>query len=115
MTDAGRLAIIRAVHTAIYLVMAASTFVLLYAGITGQTGIWLWVVLTMLAVETAVFAGFGFKCPLSALAVKYGARTGHVFDTFLPERVTRYTFRFFGTVMAIGLLLLVARWSHLLG
>lgn len=115
MTDAGRLAIIRTVHTAIYLVVAASTFVLLYAGITGQTGIWLWVALSLLAVETAVFTGFGFKCPLSALAVKYGARTGHVFDTFLPERVTRYTFRFFGTVMAIGLLLLVARWSHLLG
>ncbi|WP_395822175.1 hypothetical protein [Devosia sp.] len=41
MTDARRLTIIRTVHTAIYLVMAASTFVLLYAGITGQTGIWL--------------------------------------------------------------------------
>jgi hypothetical protein len=64
----------------------------------------------LLAVETAVFTGFGFKCPLRALAVKYGARTGHVFDTFLPERVTRYTFRLFGTVMVVGVLLLAARW-----
>ena len=55
------------------------------------------------------------KCPLTALAVKYGAKTGHVFDTFLPERLTRYTFRFFGTVMVIGLLLLVARWLGVLG
>jgi hypothetical protein len=28
----------------------------------------------------------------------------------LPERFTRYTFRFFGTIMGIGLLLLVLRW-----
>jgi hypothetical protein len=114
MTDPERLSLIRAIHTAIYIVMAASTFVLVYAGITGATGMWLWVALALLAVETAVFTGFGFKCPLSALAVRYGARTGHVFDTFLPERVTRYTFRFFGTLMAIGLLLLAARWFGIL-
>lgn len=114
MTDPQRLSLIRAVHTAIYIVMAASTFVLVYAGITGVTGTWLWVAVSLLAVETAVFTGFGFKCPLSALAVRYGARTGHVFDTFLPERVTRYTFRFFGTLMAIGLLLLAARWFGIL-
>ena len=61
-------------------------------------------------VEVVVFVGSGMKCPLSALAVKYGAGTGHVFDTFLPEPVTRYTFRFFGAIMLFGLILPVARW-----
>ena len=56
------------------------------------------------------FTGNGFKCPFTALAVRYGARTGHVFDSFLPERLTRYTFWFFGSLMAAGLLLLAARW-----
>jgi hypothetical protein len=37
-------------------------------------------------------------------------KTGHVFDTFLPERFTRYTFRVFGTVMFAGLVPLAARW-----
>lgn len=112
--DARMLALIRWVHTAIYLVMAASTFVLLYAGLTGATGPWLWVALVLLAIETAVFVGNGMKCPLTAMAVRYGATSGRVFDTFLPEPVTRYTFRFFGTVMAVGLLLLAARWLGLL-
>ena len=114
MTRASRLAAIRVVHTVIYVVMAAATFTLLYAGVTGQSGWWLWVALALLTGEIAVFAGSGFKCPLTALAVKYGASTGHVFDTFLPVYYTRHTFRFFGTVMTVGLLLLALRWIGVL-
>lgn len=110
MRDDQQLAIIRTVHTAIYVVMAVSTFTLLYAGITGAQGIWLWVALGLLAIEVGVFFGNGMKCPLSSLAVRHGAKTGHVFDTFLPERVTRHTFWFFGSVMALGLALLAVRW-----
>jgi len=110
MSNAQRLTIVRTVHTAIYLIMAASTFVVLYSGASGSAGPWLEGALGLLAVEVVVFAGNGLKCPLTALAVKYGARTGHVFDTFLPERVTRYTFRFFGSVLLVGLVLVIARW-----
>ncbi|MGD9739279.1 MAG: hypothetical protein AB7O56_11785 [Bauldia sp.] len=113
MIDRQRLAIARGVHTAIYVVMAASTFLVLYAGVTGRDGAWLWVALALLAVETVVFVANRFTCPLTALARRYGATAGYAFDTFLPERATRYTFRFFGTVMAIGLLLLAARWAGL--
>ena len=110
MTDAQRLALVRTIHTAIYVVMAVSTLALLYAGITGSRGVWLWVVLVLLGIEVVVFSGSGMKCPLTAIAVKYGGETGHFFDTFLPERFTRYTFRFFGTVMGVAPLLLVLRW-----
>ena len=108
------LQLIRTVHTAIYIVMASSTLLLVYAGVTGAMGWWLWWALGLLAIETLVFVGFGFNCPLTGLAVEYGATTGHVFDTFLPERATRYTFRFFGTLMALGLLLLGLRWLGLI-
>jgi hypothetical protein len=107
------LSAIRATHTAIYIVMAASTFILVYAGVTGQSGWWLWVALGLLAIETVVFVGNGLKCPLTDLAVRHGATSGRVFDTFLPERATRYTFRFFGTLMVVGLIMLVGRWSGL--
>ncbi|MCW5715026.1 MAG: hypothetical protein KIT43_10985 [Bauldia sp.] len=115
MENAGRLAAVRTVHTLIYLVMATATFLLLYAGITGRDGPWLWIALGLLAVESAVYLANGFACPLSALARRYGATTGYVFDTFLPERATRYTFHFFGTVMAVGLGLLALRWLGLMG
>ena len=115
MTDRQLLTLIRTIHTAIYLVMALSTFVLVYAGATGSQGTWLWLALVLLAVEVVVFVGNGMRCPLTALAVRYGAETGYVFDTFLPERATRYTFNFFGTVMVVGLGLLILRWVGLLG
>jgi hypothetical protein len=115
MQDAQRLTVVRAVHTTIYVVMAASTFVLVYAGLTGWQGRLLWVALGLLAIESVVFLGNGMKCPLTALAVRYGAEKGYAFDTCLPERATRYTFRFFGSLMVIGLALLALRWAGVLG
>jgi hypothetical protein len=47
--------------------------------------------------------------------VRYGAEKGYAFDTFLPERVTRYTFRVFGTLMVLGLALLALRWAGVVG
>jgi hypothetical protein len=114
MSDVRLLAIVRTVHTAIYIAMVASIFVLLYAGATGYVSSWLWVALGLLAVETVVFVGNGMKCPLTALAVSYGAETGYAFDTFLPERVTRHTFSFFGSLMVFGLVLLALRWAGVL-
>ena len=110
-----RLALVRGVHTLIYVVMAASTLMLVYAGLTGAHGPWLWVALALLGIETVVFAGNGMKCPLTALAVSYGAEKGYAFDTFLPERATRHTFRFFGSLMLIGLVLLALRWLGVIG
>jgi hypothetical protein len=111
MDRTSMLALIRATHTAIYVVMASSTLILVFAGITGASGWWLWIVLALLAIETAVFVGNGFRCPLTRLAVDYGAEKGYAFDTFLPERATRYTFRVFGSLMVLGLLLLALRWT----
>ena len=105
-----RLALVRGVHTLIYFVMAASTLVLVYAGLTGSHGWWLWVAMALLGIEVVVFASSGMKCPLTALAVRYGAEKGYAFDTFLPERATRHTFTFFGSLMLIGLVLLALRW-----
>ena len=89
--------------------MVIAIAVLLFAGFTGYIGLWLWVALGLLAVESVVFLGNGMRCPLTKLAVKFGAEGGYVFDTFLPERLTRYTFRFFGALMLFGLVLLCLR------
>jgi hypothetical protein len=113
--DGQLLTLVRTAHTVVYVVMVAAILVLLYAGVTGYDGALLWASLGLVGVESAVFAGNGLKCPLTALAVRYGAETGVAFDTFLPESVTRHTFRFFGSLMAIGLLLLAVRWVGVLG
>jgi hypothetical protein len=104
-----QLALVRLVHTVIYLVMAGSTLFILFAGVSGYVGTWLYVSLVLVGIEGAVFLGNGMKCPLTSLAVRYGAEKGYAFDTFLPEKATRYTFRFFGTLLLIGLVFVILR------
>ncbi len=112
MTDALRLSLVRGVHTAIYFVMAGSVFAVFYAGLTGAHGQWLFLALGLVAIEAAVFVGSGMKCPLTAVAMRYGARPGA--DTFLPERLTRHTLKFFGPLIVFSLILIVTRWSGVL-
>ena len=108
-TDARRLAAVRAVHTAIYLVMASAVFVVLYGGLTGARGPWLWTAEALVGVESVVFVASGMKCPLTAVAVKYGATREGTFDTFLPERLTRHTLTVFGPLVVLGLILVISR------
>lgn len=105
-----RLFTVRAVHTAIYVMMASATVLLLFGGLTGVTGRWLWASLLLVLVEAAVFIGSGMKCPLTAVAIRYGATPDGDYDTFFPERCTRHTLRVFGPMMAVGVGLLLVRW-----
>lgn len=114
MQKSQALTLIRTLHTTIYLVMVAAIAVIWHAALTGRFGPPLWTALALLAIESAVFLGNGRRCPLTALAVRYGAEKGYAFDTFLPERATRYTFRVFGTLMVLGLIALLLRWAGLL-
>lgn len=108
MTDAQRLALVRALHTAIYIVMASSVFAVLFAGMTGAHGPWLWGVGLLVAIECVVFVASGMKCPLTAVAARYDAG---VSDTYLPERFTRHTFRIFTPLILLGVVLLAVRFA----
>lgn len=99
MTDADRLTLMRAVHTVIYVVLTSAALLVLAAVITGARGPWLWIALGLVAIESAVLAANGFKCPLTAIAVKYGATNDGAYDTFFPERCT---VRVFEPVILMG-------------
>jgi hypothetical protein len=112
MTNPQRLALVRAVHTVIYVVMASSVFAVLNAGASGARGAWLWGSLALVGIEVAIFVGSGMKCPLTNVAEKYGAPSGA--DTYFPVSITRHTLAFFGPLIVIGVALLAARWSGVL-
>jgi hypothetical protein len=115
LTDGQRLAVVRGVHTLIYVVMSASVFVMLYAGMSGASGAWLWPALALVAIESVVFVGNGLRCPFTALARRYSGEENPVSDTFFPERMTRHTFAVFGPMILIGLAFLVVRWVGMFG
>jgi len=109
MTSARRLFLIRLLHTVIYVVMAASALVVLFAGVTGANGPWLPPALVLILIESVIFIGFGLKCPLTAVVARH-ADGAPVSDTLMPERLTRHTFKVFGPIFGIGLALLALRW-----
>ncbi|HCG98770.1 MAG TPA: hypothetical protein DE036_02915 [Actinobacteria bacterium] len=110
MNDKTKLAIVKIVHTIIYITMVAAIFYILYAGISETYDNLLYFSLGLLAIEGIVFFGNRMRCPLTDLAKKYGDPKGYVGDTFLPERFTKYTFRLFGTILAIGLIILLINY-----
>ena len=104
-----RLALVKAVHTAFYLVQVAAILYILAAGITGKRGRYLPHAFALVAFESAVFIGNGRRCPLTALAQRWGDPKGYVGDTFFSERCTRHTFSVFGSLLALGTGLVAAR------
>ncbi|WP_292066252.1 hypothetical protein [Brevundimonas sp. UBA7664] len=109
MTEDQRLGLVRGLHTVIYVVMAGSVFVLLYAGISGARGPWLWWALGLISVEIVVFVGNGMKCPMTAMVTRLGKAGSGISDTFFPERITRYTLRVFGPLIVLAFILLALR------
>lgn len=101
-----KLTIVKCVHTVIYIVMASATIYVFVSGVTGRRDSLLLVAATLVAIEGVIFFTNGMKCPLTTMAQRYGDPSGHVGDTLFPEACTRYTFRVFGGLYAVGLLLL---------
>jgi hypothetical protein len=105
--DETKLAIVKLVHTVIYVVMTAATIYVMFAGISGRRDGFVWASVALVAFEGVVFFGNGMRCPLTTLAKKYGDPTGHVGDTLFPESCTRYTFRAFGSLYVVGVVLML--------
>ena len=103
------LALVRLVHTAIFLVMAVSVLYILYCGLAGVTGRFFYHSVVLIGIESVVFLGNGSRCPLTGWAKTLGASKGYVFDTFFPERWTRYTCPVFTTLLVLGLTLWAIR------
>lgn len=106
----GKLAIVRIVHTIVYVTMASATLYVLYCGLSGRRDGFLAIAMGLVAFEGLVFFTNGMRCPLTQLAQKYGDPKGYVGDTLFPESCTRFTFRAFGTLYAIGLILIAAAY-----
>jgi len=78
------LAAIKAVHTLAWFSIESSIVYLLYAGLRRQSDRRAAVAGAVVSGESLIFVANGFRCPLTTLAVKFGAKRGGVTDIFLP-------------------------------
>jgi len=83
------IAAVKTVHTLAWLSVEACVTYALYAGFAGRTGKRAAAAGAVVAGEVLLFAGNGFRCPLTELAGRLGAHSGSVTDIFLPKRLAR--------------------------
>jgi hypothetical protein len=80
---------IKAVHSAIFLVMLTCIGWLLASGAIGRRDRTVALAAGMVTIEAAVFVANDGTCPLTPLAERYGAKRGSVSDIFLPDALAR--------------------------
>lgn len=101
------LKLIKTVHTFIWAVMAAATFYILYAGLSGTNNSILWICIGLLSAETAVLLFNKWTCPLTPMAENYTLEREANFDIYLPVWLARHNKLIFGAMFVVGLTLVI--------
>jgi hypothetical protein len=102
-----RLNIIKTVHTLIWIFFNAVIFYLLYAVLTDQVGILVWIGVGLVLAEGVVLLSFDLQCPLTVMARKYSDSSRDNFDIFLPVWLARYTKLIYTLIFIVIIILLL--------
>lgn len=100
---------IKLLHTVIFWILSGCVVYSLYCGVVGRIGVWTWVAVGLLLVESIVLAASGWTCPLTILAERRGAGQGSVADLFLPKALADRIFPVCGTAFGVAVLLILWR------
>jgi hypothetical protein len=95
--------VVKLVHLAIFLSVAASVLVVFCAGLTNRRSRLATVALAVALGESLIFTANRFRCPLRALAEDLGAESGQVTDIFLPPWFAERIPFIFTPLLAVGI------------
>jgi hypothetical protein len=97
---------IKAVHSVIFLLNAASVLHIFWVGVLNRRSRWTRVALVAALGESVVFVANRGRCPLTLLVEAMGAESGRVSDIFLPRWFADRIPQLFGPPLVVGLLAL---------
>ena len=100
---------IKLIHAIILVVVSLCLLYILYSSIAGYYH-WTVFLAIGLVVEGAVLIFYGWRCPLTALAKKYGDEIGRVTDIFFPAWFVPHVFTTYAVLFAIGIPLLIINY-----
>jgi hypothetical protein len=109
MDDKGKLVLIKAAHTAIWVFYNVVIFYLLYAVIVNKIDKWLWICIGLVLLEGSILAVFKSVCPVTLIARKYSSSPEPNFDIYLPKWLARHNKQIYITIFLIGILILIYR------
>jgi hypothetical protein len=97
--------VVKAVHSVAFFILQSAILYLLYKAIRGESDRHAGAAALLVGGECAIYAGNGFRCPLTGLAEELGAASGSVTDIFLPQWLARNIANIYGPTFAVALLL----------
>jgi NAD(P)-dependent dehydrogenase (short-subunit alcohol dehydrogenase family) len=80
---------VKVIHTAAWFSIETCMLYVLYAGFARRSDRRAGIAAAVVAAESLVFAGTGFRCPLTQVAERLGAERGSVTDIYLPKWLAR--------------------------
>jgi len=106
------LKLIKIIHSTIWIIMVAAIFYILYAGITNNLNIYLWISIGIMIFEGIVLLINKGSCPLTNVAknIKKDYHDGD--DIFLPKWIAINNKLIFGSILLIGLALVLYRFLN---
>lgn len=98
---------VKLIHAVIFFLMFFCLFYILYTAIARTYNWLLLAAIGIILVEGIILIFNGWQCPLTNLARKYGDKKGTVTDIFLPAWLAPHTFKIFGALYGVGVILVV--------
>jgi hypothetical protein len=105
----GIIVAIKLLHTVVWLFFAGCIVAILWAGAYRQFSMAA-ALSGLVLIECAVLALNRGRCPLTDLAQRYTEERADNFDIYLPLWLARHNKAIFGTLFAIGELVVLGQW-----
>ena len=96
---------IKTVHTAAFFSIGSCLVYLAYSGLTRRSDRRAAIAGVVVTGEAAVYAANGFRCPLTDVAERLGAKHGSVADIYLPRWIESHLPFITGPIFAAALIL----------
>jgi len=106
MNVRAKLAIIKTVHTVIWIFYNVVIFYLLFAVIANRIDKWIWICIILVFVEILILLLFKRICPVTLIARKYSDSARDNFDIYLPNWLAKNNKLIYSIIFLIALLIL---------
>jgi hypothetical protein len=93
---------VKLVHSIAFWIIQTSILYLVYKGVRGESDRRAAAAFAIAAGESAIYAGNGFRCPLTGFAEDLGAESGSVTDIFLPGWLARNIANIYVPMLVLG-------------
>jgi hypothetical protein len=96
---------VKAVHSVAFWILQSAVLYLVYKAVRGESDPKAAAAAVLVGSECVIYAGNGFRCPLTGLAEDLGAESGSVTDIFLPDWLARNIANIYAPLYVVALIL----------